>query len=253
MKITRIFKNEEKGAGIILAIIAATVLTLIGGTFAMLVQNEARSAARGAAREQALYVAESGIEMVLFYRSMVSTNLCFPFVSLIGKPGYDPSYEQALFGADLPEGMLNPLANTNNCFEKSGIDVDFADADEDYFECWPYNEALYEGRITIPPHECNDGSDSVKCPNYNPLAWWPKDDTTDPSLVGWMPMHVDRTDIPAPLTVADSVKEDGRQRFTTGFFTTCNDAFNSGEDYSSPPGSDIVCSDPPPAGGCARR
>lgn len=249
MRITRIFKNEEKGAGIILAIIATLVLTLIAGTFAMLVQNEARSAARGAAREQALYVAESGIEKVLFYRSMVSMNMCFPFVSLIGKPGYDGSYEQTLYNDGLPEGKLNPAANSNNCFEQSGIDVDLADGDEDYFECWPYNEALYEGVLTIPPHECNDGSDSTNCPDYNPLAWWPKDDTM-PGSVGWMAMD---ESVGAPLTVNDSDTEGGSQRFTTGFFTTCNDAFNSGEDYTNPPGSDIVCSDPPPAGGCARR
>lgn len=234
-----------------MAITTAFVLILLGGSMAMLAQNEAKSASRAAAREQALYVAESGIERVLFYRSLVSSNMCFPFVPLVGKSGYDDIYETTLYDSGLPMGQLNDAANQENCHEGSGVDVDTSDSDEDYFQCWPYNEVQYEGTITIPPHECRDGSDSSKagCSKYNPLAWWPADETK-PDSVGWMPM--DPT-LNAPLSTLQSKTEKGRQRFTTGFFTVCNDGFKNGEDYSSPPGSDIVCSDPPPAGGCARR
>ncbi|MEW5946726.1 MAG: hypothetical protein AB1742_11055 [bacterium] len=246
MTLRRFLKNGERGSGLILAIVSALVLSMIGGTFAMLVQNESRNASRVGAREQALYVAESALQEVLFIRTLAAENMCYPFVSLT------PQQQNILTGSGLPLGGSVSIAGL--CDEESSFDVDPTDPDNDFLPCWPYNEALYGETFLFPPHYCNDGSNPSgdgsqpgdgMCANFNPLAWWPYDNSM-PDGIGWMPMN---ETVSKPLSLSDSKTEAGSQRYTTAFFTTCGDDFARGEDTTTEPAASQVCISPP----CDRR
>ena len=65
--------------GIDLAVREGEFLAVMGATFAYMLDNEARSNARRAAFDQALYTAESGVEDVLYQRTKDQSNVCFPF------------------------------------------------------------------------------------------------------------------------------------------------------------------------------
>lgn len=225
MKPPRIAR-DARGAALVLAVIAAGVLAIIGGAFAMIIQNEARNVSRATAYDQALYVAESGIEDVLYQRSKNQSDPCFPYTD-----------DGTLSGA---AGEFNAAASSANCDTDPATDADTSDTDSDFIQCWPYDEKLYANTLLYGPHfECHDGSDAANCPTYSPLAVWPAGPGGGP---GWKDADGSK---PTPLA---SASQSSGLRYTTGFFTLCNDNF-VGDDLSVEPAKSAACLSPP----CARR
>ncbi len=128
----------------------------------------------------------------------------------------------------------------------------------EYLPCWPYNERLYENSIQWgPDFHCHDGSTNPDCSTseegggctdandvsnrdcYSPLFWWPA--SPDGAHIGWKDVYdrtEDGTDIELPLTSASAGTG---ARYTTGFFTLCNDDFSGIE--ASMVGYDNACTD----------
>jgi len=75
----KLLMSQEQGAAFLLAVVASAVLLMVGTAFAMLIANEGKSLKRQTAYDQALYVAESGIEDVLYQRAKQQGDKCFPF------------------------------------------------------------------------------------------------------------------------------------------------------------------------------
>jgi hypothetical protein len=191
---------NQRGAAFVLAILASAVLLMLGSAFALLVGNELRALQRMTAHDQALYVAESGIEDLLYQRAKNQSDKCFPFTD-----------DGTLSGA--AGAIINGSAAT--CDDDPDTDADLTDPDRDDIPCWPYNERMYANVLTFGPNfYCHDGSDPVDCPSYAPLAVWPAGPSGG---VGWKDMEPDR---PAPLP---SAAASSGKRYTTGFFTVCND------------------------------
>ena len=216
--------TREQGAAFILAVLAIGILALMGASFAFMLENEARSQSRRAAFDQALFVAESGIEDVLYQRAKNQSDLCFPY-----------SDDGTLSGA---AGEINGSANSATCDDNPDTDADPQDpGDDDVVPCWPYNEKLYANELTFGPNfYCNDGSDSSDCPTYRPLAVWPAGSSGG---VGWKDMESDK---PTPLPGANL---SSGMRYTTGLFTVCNDDF-IGDDVTVEPAKTQVCLSGPP-------
>ena len=216
--------TREQGAAFILAVIGMGILAIMGASFAFMLDNEAKSHARKTAYDQALFVAEAGIEDVLYQRSKNQSDLCFPY-----------SDDGTLTGA---AGEINGSANGATCDTDPDTDADPQDpGDDDVMPCWPYNEKLYANELTFGPNfYCNDGSDSSDCPTYRPLAVWPAGPSGG---VGWKDMEPQRT---TPLPAAN---QSSGMRYTTGLFTVCNDDF-IGDDTSVEPAKSQVCLSGPP-------
>ncbi|MEW6201463.1 MAG: pilus assembly PilX N-terminal domain-containing protein [bacterium] len=260
MKLMRNFRNSEKGAGLILAVISVLILSMVGGTFAMLVQNEARSAQKSAAYDQALYVAEAGVEEVLYLRSLNPQNMCYPFINKVDRNftvGGNTQTEEGDIDftgtgvGKIPPGKKNSAAHSNTCYELTTTDVDNTDSDLDFLPCWTYNEKHYENILTFGENfYCHDGSDPSQsniggqpsCGDYKPLAVWPRDDNSSDGI-GWMPMD---KSLDRPLSEEDATDNPkGRQRYTTGFFTVCNDDFRN-DDVTVEPAKSVLGERTPP-------
>lgn len=210
--------SKQRGSAIVLALMSLVVLTMMGASFALMVQNEASGSAMQGAYDQALYVAEAGLQDVLYQRAKKAESLCFPFDSDGGVNSYG-----------VPAGHIddNGMCATDlwNSTTKQSL-------------CHPYNEKLYAnileyGNSAGGGFECNDGSDP-SCP-YNPVGVWPaKADGSE----GWRDM-----DGAKPVPLADRATSSG-QRYTTSFFTLCNDNCNNGE-KDIEPGKSRCCLTPP--------
>jgi hypothetical protein len=242
MKIRRTIKsigNREQGIALLLTIVAVAVMGFLGATFAMMVSNEARSVNSGILAQQALYVAESGIQDILFQRSKMPDQLCFPFYY------YDATKTQAQRLAEI---------TSLTGFNSGGIDtaplgtcdptVDSipSTTSVDEMPCWPYNEALYANTLEWAPYDCHDGSDTDVCPTYAPLLWWPASSTGG---IGWKDWEESNSNRPL-----SNAKQSSGARYTTGFFTLCTDDFAGIADDS--PGYDVACIAAKNGGVCPR-
>lgn len=242
MKIGRVIKRirvarlREEGFALLLAIIAVAILGFVGASFALMIQNEARSVNSTILAQQAMYVAESGIQDVLFQRSKMPAQLCFPFYSY----DKDKTPQQRLdeiksltgFSAG---GLSGAPAGTGTCDPTVDNIPDSPTTEE--LPCWPYNEKLYANTIHWGPDwNCHDGSDDTKCPTYRPLLWWPSSD--DGLSVAWKDWEESNTNRPLA-----NAKQSSGARYTTGFFTLCNDDFlgivKPGADTQ--PGYNLAC------------
>jgi hypothetical protein len=209
----KLLLSQEQGAAFILAVVASAVLLMVGTAFAMLIANESRGLARATAYDQALYVAESGIEDVLYQRAKNQGDKCFPFKATTVNPETGATEDTQLYtGAN--GALINGPGTT--CDGNPDTDADLTDGDKDDMPCWPYNERLYANVLTFGPNfYCHDGSDPVDCPSYAPLAVWP---AGPGGGVGWKDMEPQGP--PLPLT---NIASSSGKRYTTGFFTVCND------------------------------
>ena len=78
--ITRIPKaKREQGSALVLALVSLAILAMVGASFALMVQSEVSSVSSNILGQKALYVAESGIENVLYQRSKKPEQMCFPY------------------------------------------------------------------------------------------------------------------------------------------------------------------------------
>jgi hypothetical protein len=206
----KLLMSQEQGAAFLLAVVASAVLLMVGTAFAMLIANEGKSLKRQTAYDQALYVAESGIEDVLYQRAKQQGDKCFPFKATTEIESISINTEDIAGAAG---AMINGTSAA--CDSDPNTDADMSDGDSDEIPCWPYNERLYANVLTFGPNfYCHDGSDSVDCPTYSPLAVWPAGPSGG---VGWKDMEMAN---PVPLA---NIAQSSGKRYTTGFFTVCND------------------------------
>ncbi len=228
-------KLRERGSALLLTMVAVCILAVIGGSFALMLQSEARSVKSNILAQQALYVAESGIQDVLFQRSKRPADMCFPFFfydeNLTETERLDEikNITQARSGGidSAPTGTCDPT-----------VDSIPEDVSTQELPCWPYNEELYANYIHFAedgmPNDgftCHDGSNQDVCPNYDPLLWWPAKESD--GTIGWKDM-----DDSLPVPLPDMATSSG-QRYTTGFFTLCNDSFEG--IAPTDPGWDMAC------------
>ncbi len=223
---------REKGFALLVAIMAVTVMAFVGASFALMVVNESHSINANVMATQALYVAESGIQDVLFQRSKKPADMCFPYFF------FDESMNETqvldtiedMTGSksggitEAPSGTCDPTVSS----------IDPINTTED-LPCWPYNEELYANYIHWGPNfDCNDGSDPDICPYYNPLLWWPDNG----GQFGWKDWD-DAVNISRSYEALTSASESSGARYTTGFFTLCTDDFAG--ITAGDPGYDEAC------------
>jgi len=233
--------NKQRGAASVVAIMAIAVMGLVGASFSLMVLNETRSANANVLARQALYVAESGIQDVLFQRSKRPADMCFPYFfhddaltteerwamieDLTGaKSGSDCGSDCAMGHSDVWAHACNPTVDSIPTVANATAEL----------PCWPYNEQLYANYIHFgPDYECNDGSNKTKCPRYDPLFYWPAN--ADGSM-GWKDWSEVVSAAKMPLS---SQNESSGARYATGFFTLCNDNFSGIQPGDT--GYDIAC------------
>ena len=107
----KLLMTQERGAAFVLAIVASAVLMMLGAAFAMLIGSEAKLLQRQTAYDRALYVAESGIEDVLYQRAKNQTDKCFPFKDDTLNP-LDGSMLDTADLAGAPGAMISPGINS---------------------------------------------------------------------------------------------------------------------------------------------
>jgi len=239
-KFSEMPRVAERGSALILAIIALCVLALVGASFSLMIQSEARSIEGQIISQEALYAAESGVENVLFQRTKEPGQMCYPYYMY--DEDLDPTqrieYIQGQTGA--PPGGLDS-APTGTCDPT----VDSIPEDEATQElpCWPYNERLYANQLHFAEagevndgFDCHDGSNSTVCPDYDPLLYWPADKNGN---IGWKDVIDDVDGDGNTDGTLESPEESSGARFTTGFFVLCNDSFEGVA--PSDPGYEKAC------------
>ncbi|MFA6451198.1 MAG: hypothetical protein WCX65_17105 [bacterium] len=251
--LTRIIKKisgmRQEGMALLLAIISTAIMGFIGASFAIMVSNEARSVNSNILAQKALYVAESGISDVMFQRSKMPAEMCFPYF-------YDATTTvqvrlnriKDLTGSVSGGATLDIGASTTSVCNPKADNIPPATTFEE-LPCWPYNEKLYANVIHWgPDYKCHDGSfqgdnsDGTSCSAYQPFLWWPaKTDGT----IGWKDWDESLNTSHLPLT---NTSQSTGARYTTGFFTLCTD------DYygiaAGDPGYDNSCTDAKSGGTC---
>lgn len=247
--VKRVLFPGANGSAIVVAMVSVAILSIAASAFILMVTSEIESVNSIVMTQKALYVAESGIENVLYQRSKKPGDMCFPYY-------YHDSSEwktssQIIDNIELitgaPSGGIDS-APVGTCDPTVDSIPETTSTDE--LPCWPYNERLYANHLTFPasaPNDgyiCNDGSDS-SCPNYKPLLYWPaKGDRSGP---GWKDMD---DSIIGPLDPLTGKKGTGA-RFSTGLFTICNDDFKGIQ-----PGNDawdMACLEARAGGECPRH
>ncbi len=234
-------KGRERGVAMMVTLMAIAVMGLVGASFSLMLLNETRSANGNVLAQQALYVAESGIQDVLFQRSKRPADMCFPYFfhddaltkeerwdiieDLTGaKSGSDCGDECAMGWSDVWAHACNPKVDSIPSVAHAKAEL----------PCWPYNEQLYANYIHFgPDYECHDGTDRTKCPDYKPLFYWP---AKGDGSMGWKDWSESISATTMPL---DNQKQSSGARYTTGFFTLCNDNFSGIQPGDT--GYDIAC------------
>ncbi|HOC92863.1 MAG TPA: pilus assembly PilX N-terminal domain-containing protein [bacterium] len=234
-------KGRERGVAMVVTLMAIAVMGFVGASFSLMLMNETRSANSNVLAQQALYVAESGIQDVLFQRSKRPADMCFPYFfhddaltaeerlqiidDLTGaKSGSGCGEKCEIAGRTVWEHACNPVINSIPSAAPATAEL----------PCWPYNEQLYANYIHFgPDYKCNDGSDNTDCPDYDPLFYWPANGDGSMGWKDWSEV-VSATTMP----LANQTQSSGA-RYTTGFFTLCNDDFEGIQPGET--GFDLAC------------
>lgn len=241
--IKRMAVKRDEGMALLLAIISVTIMGFIGASFALMLSNETKSAGGNILAQKALFVAESGIQDVLFQRQKMPDQMCFPFFfhstqSVVVRL----NQIKAMTGARSGGATLSASDSTTDVCNPDSNNIPSTPNTKEDLPCWPYNEKLYANTIHWGPwdpntYTCHDGSDQSNpgCETYSPYLWWP---AKSDGSIGWKDWDEKISGSKLPL---NSEKESSGARYTTGFFTLCNDDFRG--ITSADPGYDKACSE----------
>jgi len=261
---------REHGSALIFAVLAVAILSMLAATTSLMMASEVRSADAGIMAQKALSAAESGIQDILYQRSKMADQSCFPYYYLDpdGTITTDSARETLIEEWTGAKPKKSSASGADKACDLKPIIAGDEESVAEYLPCWPYNERLYEGTLHWGPNfSCHDGTMAPDCVEvnpscddnnpsstscYSPLFWWP---AKDDGGIGWKdvdPVKEGGGSYPVPLQdplPKPYANNSSGARYTTGFFTLCNDDFEGitaayGEGYEK------ACNDARSGGKC---